>query len=90
MGNRLAVRQFPERHHPKPRQLIFFPLPLKSHLQAKKNCTTEIEIIVVIFYKYQDVNEKESLKGTDIGFEIVGTDFLAETCGCFHVCNVSG
>lgn len=75
MGNRLAARHFPERRHPKPRQLIFFPLPLKADLQDKKICTTEIEIIVVIFYKYQDVNEKESLKGADIGFEIVGTDF---------------
>lgn len=34
-----------------------------------------MEIIVVIFYKYQDVNEKESLKGADISFEIAGTDF---------------
>lgn len=89
MGNRLAVRQIPERHHPKPRQWIF-PLPLKAELQDKNFCATEIEIVVVIFYKYQDVNEKESFKEADIGFEIVGTGFLAETCGCFHVCHFSG
>lgn len=34
--------------------------------------------------------KRESLKEADIGFGIVGTDFLAEACGCFHVCHFSG